>query len=219
MLSAFDPLLTLPATDFNDPQLPVHNRHHALSLLHWPLPHQVICDSYADCARINGGHARNSCQPKTVPNGTTTATMKMCACMIYAGVTNTSCVLEAKCVTGPNACLVRGPGNQARPISFSFALSASLSLFSTISLPHNRSDWSLTHYLTLMSSLSASLPFSLSDGYFNLVLVFAQLIFLTIPMFVYAMVVVRASTWSCAKLNAASTTTIFTALGTLLDVM
>ena len=85
--------------------------------------------------------------------------MKMCACMIYAGVTNTSCVLEAKCVTGPNACLVRGPGNQARPISFSFALSASLSLFSTISLPHNRSDWSLTHYLTLMSSLSASLPF------------------------------------------------------------
>ena len=70
---------------------------------------KVTCDSIADCIRING-HARNSCQSQTVPNGTTTATMKMCTCMLYAGVTNTSCVLDAKCVTGPNACLVRGPG-------------------------------------------------------------------------------------------------------------
>ena len=81
--------------------------------------------------------------------------MKMCACMMYAGLTNTSCVLEAKCVTGPNACLVRGPGTQTsmRPC---FWVSSSLCLttrsFSTISLPHTLSaqlPWSLTHSLCL----------------------------------------------------------------------
>ena len=74
------------------------------------------------------------------------------------------------------------------------------------------------HSLCLTDTLSPDIV-SLADGYFNLVLVIAQLIFLTIPMFVYAMVVVRASTWSYAKLNAASTTTIFTAVDTLLNVM
>ena len=63
------------------------------------------------------------------------------------------------------------------------------------------------------------LPLPCTDGYFNLVLVIAQLVFLTIPLFVYAMVVVRASTWSCAKLNSASTTTIFVCIDTLINVL
>jgi hypothetical protein len=84
--------------------------------------------------------------------------MKMCACMIYAGVTNTSCVLEAKCVTGPNACLARGPGEQTptmRPCLWCLVRCASPSLFL-----NNRSapqlPWSLTH--TLFVSLSISSP-------------------------------------------------------------
>ena len=128
---------------------------------------KVTCDSIADCIRING-HARNSCQSKTVPNGTTTATMKLCSCMIYAGVTNTSCVLDAKCVTGPKACLVRGPGNQA-PARSSLGVSSSvcLTLFLfqllsssyslSLSLPWSR-RWSLTHSdFTLYVSLTLCL--------------------------------------------------------------
>ena len=76
------------------------------------------------------------------------------------------------------------------------------------------------HSLCLTDTLSPDIV-SLADGYFNLVLVIAQLAFLTIPLFVYtyAMVVVRASTWSYAKLNAASTTTILTAVDTGLNVL
>ena len=167
VMSAFNPLSPRLPDSRNRPQLPATTCPPRLPPPLMPLPHQVICDSYADCARINGGHTRNSCNSKTVSNGTTTVTMKMCACMMYAGLTNTSCVLDAKCVTGPKACLVRGPGNQA-PARSSLGVSSSvcLTLFLfqllsssyslSLSLPWSR-RWSLTHSdFTLYVSHSVS---------------------------------------------------------------
>ena len=69
------------------------------------------CDTYRDCAEMNGGRLVNVCYPRSLPNGTgATATVEICSCMGFAGFIprgdEGSC-WEAKCNIGPNTCLIR----------------------------------------------------------------------------------------------------------------
>ena len=70
----------------------------------------AACDTYRDCAEMNGGRLINECSTRSLPNGTTTAKVKLCVCLNLAGLTprgDEGPCYTAKCNVGPKTCLTR----------------------------------------------------------------------------------------------------------------